>query len=39
MHPAVELIGQFQRELGKESAGQIFLKEKMSCYVSMRGQL
>ena len=30
VNPAVELIGQFSKELGKERAGQVFRLEKMS---------
>lgn len=39
LNPAIELIGQFQRDLGKEKAGQIFPKEKMSGDVPIPGQL
>jgi site-specific DNA recombinase len=37
LNPAIELIGQFQRDLGKENAGAFFPTEKMSGYVPMIG--
>lgn len=39
VNPAVELIGQFQRDLRVKGAGQVFPQEKMSGYMPMRGQL
>jgi hypothetical protein len=37
--PAIELIGQFSKDLGKEKAGQIYPLEKMSGNVPITGQL
>jgi site-specific DNA recombinase len=37
VNEAIELMGQFQKELGKENAGSFFPTEKMSGYVPMTG--